>query len=111
MSQQELVVKASLNLNEVLKKRNRSLINVTDSIGKSYSHILKQVRGERESIDYDLIARLCVELKCTPNDIILLEPKDWKERLKVKGEKTNDGETKARSSGGLRGSQADEEAE
>lgn len=56
--------------------KNISLYKLAKNIGVTYPTMLRIYRGETESIKFDILEALCLELSCTPNDILVFECKD-----------------------------------
>lgn len=50
-----------------------SLYRLAKNIGITYPTMLKIYRGETESIKFEILEALCLELGCTPNDILVFE--------------------------------------
>ena len=64
-----------VNLNEILYKRSISLSYFARQIGCSYSNLWKFANNETNSISYDLLEKICVELNCGVEDILVVEKK------------------------------------
>ena len=47
-----------------------SLYKLAQNVGVTYPTILKIYRGETESVKFDILESICLELDCTPNDIL-----------------------------------------
>ena len=47
-----------------------SLYKLAQNVGVTYPTILKIYRGETESVKFDILESICLELDCTPNDIV-----------------------------------------
>ena len=47
-----------------------SLYKLAQNVGITYPTILKIYRGETESVKFDILESICLELDCTPNDIV-----------------------------------------
>ena len=59
-----------IKLDELLKNDDRSLNWLCTKTGISYSTLHKLSTGETKSISFDVLNKICLFLRCTPNDII-----------------------------------------
>ena len=50
-----------------------SLYKLAKNVGITYPTMLKIYRGETESVKFDILESICLELDCTPNDILIFE--------------------------------------
>lgn len=63
-----------IKLQEILDRKNISVYSLSKEIGVTQNNLGKLVKGETTSIKYDILEKLCVILKITPNDIFEIEP-------------------------------------
>ena len=64
-----------INLNEILYKRKISLSYFARQIECNYSNLWKFANNETSSISYDLLEKICVELNCGVEEILVVEKK------------------------------------
>ncbi len=62
-----------VKLEEVLKDRNKSLYALAKETGIAYNALANIKKGTVRSISFDVLEKLCVNLKCTPNDLLAVE--------------------------------------
>lgn len=62
-----------VKLAELLKKENKSIYQLQQETGISYPTLHKINKGNVESISLRVLEAICKNLKCTPNDLLVLE--------------------------------------
>ena len=62
-----------INLNEILYKRSISLSYFARQIGCSYSNLWNFANNKTSSVSYDLLEKICVELNCGVEEILVVE--------------------------------------
>ena len=65
--------KITINLEEIMKKKNISKNKLANLIGTDNNTIKRYYNGEIERIDADIIARICFVLECNVEDILKYE--------------------------------------
>ena len=62
-----------INIKDKLKEKNMSRYELAKRINVSYPTISSIYNGESTSIKFEILEAICIELDCTPNDIIIVE--------------------------------------
>lgn len=62
-----------IKIDSVLQDRGKSRYWLSQQLNCSYQSLVKLCNGETSSISFDLMSRICITLKCTPNDIFDLD--------------------------------------
>ena len=62
-----------LNIKDKLKEKNISRYELAKRIDVSYPTITSIYNGDSTSIKLEILENLCIELDCTPNDILIFE--------------------------------------
>lgn len=62
-----------IDITKQKEQKGISLYRLAKSIGVTYPTMLRIYRGETESIRFEILEGLCLELDCTPNDILIFE--------------------------------------
>jgi putative transcriptional regulator len=62
-----------IRLKEILDYQNVSVYALSKEIGVSQNNLGKIIKGETTSIKYDILEKLCVALRVTPNDIFIID--------------------------------------
>lgn len=62
-----------IKLNEMLQKEERSLNWVSTKTGISYSTLFKLNNNDTKLISFDVLEKICLLLRCSPNDILEIE--------------------------------------
>lgn len=65
-----------LILADQLTKQNMSIYELGKRVGLSYPTIFKIAKGQAVTINLRVLGRICYELACTPNDILIPEEDD-----------------------------------
>lgn len=60
-----------LNIKDKLAEKNMTRYELAKRIGVTYPTITAIYKGESSSIRLEILESLCIELECTPNDIII----------------------------------------
>jgi putative transcriptional regulator len=60
-----------LALDKIVEEKKKSLYALAKETGISYSTIHKMATKEVQSIDLEVLRKICENLKCTPNDLIV----------------------------------------
>lgn len=61
-----------INIDEILKKENKSRYWLAKEINVSYPTIKSICDNKTESIKFEIIQNICIALNCTPNDILII---------------------------------------
>jgi len=59
-----------VKLKELLKDRNKSLYAVAKETGISYNTLHKINKNDVQSMSFDVLEKICLNLDCTPNDLL-----------------------------------------
>ncbi len=59
-----------VKLKELLKDRNKSLYAVAKETGISYNTLHKINKNDVQSMSFDVLEKICLNLNCTPNDLL-----------------------------------------
>lgn len=60
-----------INIKDQMNKKGISRYELAKRIGVTYPTIMNLYNGTGTSIKLDILENLCIELDCTPNDIIV----------------------------------------
>ena len=60
-----------INIKHKLEEKGISRYELAKRIGVTYPTITNLYNGQGTSIKLDILENLCIELECTPNDIIV----------------------------------------
>ncbi|MCD9186730.1 MAG: helix-turn-helix transcriptional regulator [Pyrinomonadaceae bacterium] len=60
-----------LALNKIVEEKKKSLYALAKETGIAYSTIHKMATKEVQSVDLEVLRKICENLKCTPNDLIV----------------------------------------
>ena len=60
-----------INIKELMDKKGITRYELAKRIGVTYPTITNLYNGQGTSIKLDILENLCIELECTPNDIII----------------------------------------
>lgn len=63
----------TVKLEKMVKAKGKSLYAVAKETGISYNTLFNIKKGEVTSISFDVLEKLCDNLKCTPNDLLAIE--------------------------------------
>ena len=63
----------TINLEEVLKDRKKSLYSLAKETGISYNTLTRINKNRVQGITFDVLEKICKALQCTPNDLIKIE--------------------------------------
>ena len=69
-----------LNIKDKLLEKGISRYELAKRIDVTYPTITLIYNGESTSIKLDILEKICIELDCTPNDIIVIESDSQNER-------------------------------
>lgn len=64
-----------LLISEKLNESGISRYELAKRIGVTYPTITSIFQGKSTSIKFDILENICIELNCTPNDILIFEKK------------------------------------
>lgn len=68
---------ARVRIHELMKERGiKSLAALSPLTGLSYSTLIRLSTGKAVAVELDSIARLCIGLRCTPNELFEIDTKD-----------------------------------
>lgn len=62
-----------VRLQEILDHQKISIYALSKEIGVSQNNLAKIIKGETTSIKYEILEKLCVALRVTPNDIFIID--------------------------------------
>lgn len=62
-----------VKLENVLKEREKSLYALAKETGISYNTLTRINKNKVQGITWDVLEKVCLNLKCTPNDLIAIE--------------------------------------
>jgi putative transcriptional regulator len=62
-----------IRLKEIIDHQNITIYALSKEIGVTQNNLSKIVKGETTSIKYDILEKLCITLKVTPNDIFEID--------------------------------------
>lgn len=60
-----------INIKSIMDKKGITRYELAKRIGVTYPTITNLYNGKGTSIKLDILENLCIELECTPNDIII----------------------------------------
>lgn len=70
-----------INIKEQMDKKGITRYELAKRIGVTYPTITNLYNGQGTSIKLDILENLCIELECTPNDIIVSDNPQFKRLL------------------------------
>lgn len=62
-----------IDITDELKKKGMSRYELANRVGVTYPTITTIYSGKATSIKFDILEKICNELDCTPNDILIFE--------------------------------------
>lgn len=62
-----------IKLQEILDNQSKTIYSLSKETGVAQNNLSKLVRGETTSIKYDILEKLCIALKITPNEIFEID--------------------------------------
>jgi putative transcriptional regulator len=60
----------TIQLDSILKKRDKSLYWLAQETGITYTNLWKIKNGKVKGITFDVLEKLCNTLDCKPNDLL-----------------------------------------
>lgn len=64
-----------INIQPLLKEKGISRYELSQKIDVTYPTMTAIYNGTSSSIRFDILEKICLELECTPNDILIFEEK------------------------------------
>lgn len=64
------VIKNSLE--QLLKQRDKSMYSLAKETGLAYTTLWKLKEGTSKGISFDVLEKICLNLKCTPSDLLVV---------------------------------------
>ncbi len=68
-----MISSVKIALEKVLKDREKSMYALAKEEDISYSTIHKMATKDIKSIDLEILQKICKNLQCTPNDLLVIE--------------------------------------
>ena len=65
-----------IDIRQILEERKMRRYELAQKIGVTYPTITSIYNGTSTSIKLDILEKICIELNCTPNDILIFENKN-----------------------------------
>jgi putative transcriptional regulator len=65
-----------VNLDEMLKRRGKTLTQLSDEIGLTLANLSILKTGKAKAIRFSTLEAICTALDCQPGDILEYEPGD-----------------------------------
>lgn len=62
-----------IKLKELLTEKNKTLYRLQKETDITYPTLLKLNKGEGQGITFEVLEKLCLNLECTPNDLLVIE--------------------------------------
>ena len=78
-----------INIKELMDKKGITRYELAKRIGVTYPTITNLYNGQGTSIKLDILENLCIELECTPNDIIISDNPQLQRLLTYKSNMDN----------------------
>jgi putative transcriptional regulator len=63
-----------LQLEKVLKDRNKTMYALAKETGTTYATIHKLAKDDVKYVQLEILEKICINLNCTPNDILPIRP-------------------------------------
>ena len=63
-------------LNEVLKEKGKSVYWLVHTVGLAHKSAYDLVNGKTKGIQFETLEKICLALKCNPNDLIVCDFKN-----------------------------------
>lgn len=82
-----------INIKDQMDKKGITRYELAKRIGVTYPTIMNLYNGKGTSIKLDILENLCIELDCTPNDIIVSDNPQL-QRLLIYASKLNNSSEK-----------------
>ena len=70
-----------INIKKLMDEKGITRYELAKRIGVTYPTITSLYNGTGTSIKLDILENLCIELKCTPNDIVVSDNPQLLQRL------------------------------
>lgn len=77
--------KIRLGIDEVLEAKGKSAYWLAKELGMGHGNMYKYRKGQMLSITFDLLARMCELLECSPGDLLVLLDEKPVSKKKAKG--------------------------
>jgi putative transcriptional regulator len=65
-----------VNLDEMLKRRGKTLTQLSDEIGLTLANLSILKTGKARAIRFSTLEAICAALDCQPGDVLEYEPED-----------------------------------
>lgn len=62
-----------VKLKELLEERKKTLYSLAQETGITYPTLHRINKGKVESMSLDVLEKICLNLDCTPNDLLVIE--------------------------------------
>lgn len=62
-----------VKLKDLLKDKDKSLLSLANETGVSYNTLHRIKSNKVNSISFDVLEKICKNLKCTPADLLVVE--------------------------------------
>lgn len=62
----------TVNIDNILKKQNKTRYWLSKTIGYSYPSLMQLCNNKSDSIQFEILEKICVALNCTPSDILII---------------------------------------
>lgn len=62
-----------VRLKQLLKDKDKTLLALADETGVSYNTLHRIKDNKVKGITFDVMEKICDNLKCTPNDLLVIE--------------------------------------
>jgi putative transcriptional regulator len=61
-----------IQLEQLLKERGKSMYALAKETGLAYTTLWKLKEATSQGISFDVLEKICLNLKCSPNDLIVI---------------------------------------
>jgi len=65
--------KATLNIQHLLTKNDKSKYWLVKKLETDYRYVTKLINNDTKSISFEMIGKLCELFECTPNDLFTIK--------------------------------------
>jgi len=63
-----------VKLKQLLKDKDKSLLALSNETGISYNTLHRIKENTAQGITYEVLEKICINLDCTPNDLLEIQP-------------------------------------
>ena len=61
-----------VNIDNILKQQNKTRYWLSKKIEYSYPSLMNLANNKTDSIQFEILEKMCIALNCTPSDILII---------------------------------------